>query len=72
MKNPLPERVRAVLYLIAAVALQIAAGNTIPQPYLSWLISASGALLVLAAANVTIPGGKQTEADVDKMPPEES
>lgn len=72
MKNPLPERVRAVLYLTAAVVLQVAAGNTIPQPYLSWLISTSGALLVLAAANVSIPGREPDRVDIDKMPPEEA
>lgn len=73
MRNPIPEVTRVWLYLTAAVALTIAGGGTIPQPYLSWLLSAAGALLVLASANVQIPGRtEEPKRDVDSEEPEEA
>lgn len=73
MRNPIPNKVRLWLYLSAAVVLQVAAGGTIPQPYLSWLLSAAGALLVLASANVQIPGRpEEPKRDIDSEEPEEA
>ena len=69
MRNPIPEAVRLYLYLVAACALTIAAGGTIPAPYLSWTFSAAACLNVLAAANVAMPG---KPVDIDDLPPEES
>ena len=69
MRNPIPESIRLWLYLAAACALTIAAGGTIPAPYLSWTLSAAACLNVLAAANVAMPG---KPVDIDSMPPEES
>lgn len=69
MRNPIPESIRLWLYLAAACTLTVAAGGTIPHPYLSWLLSAAACLNVLAAANVVLPGSKP---DIDSMPPEES
>lgn len=72
MNNPIPAAVRLWLYLLAAVVLTVAVGGVVPEQYFKLVMTSAAVLLVLSAANVTMPGthGTLTVATVTAAPVE--